>query len=87
MDTIQQLMHGNVDGQAGVWLLTESQLLFAVNLCDGDAAEVQFLNISADLELEIEENSRIAAYSASRVYVVTPVEVTLLDCSEQGGNK
>ena len=80
VDEIQQIVHGNVMNKGGVWFLTQSKLLFVSGL-GGDPKEVTFLDVGGGLGLEIEENSSIAVDILHGVYITTPFEVVLLNCS------
>ena len=75
-------MHGSVDKTTGVWFLTDSRLLFVRNLTGKDPRDVVFVNVSSSIGLEVGNKSRIAADVYQRLYLVTPTNVTLLDCSK-----
>ena len=82
--SIRQIAHGCVGGEEGLWLLDDSALYFALNLDGGDPASVKFLNISDSLGIEVEEGSQIAvADEGSGVYVITPANISFLDCSRE----
>jgi len=71
-----------VNREEGVWLLSETTLYFALYLDGGDPGEVKFLNISSSLGIEIVNGSQIAvAGEDSGVYVITPTNISFLDCS------
>ena len=82
MDTIQQVAHGAIGKAVGVWLVTESQLLFAENLNGTEPTAVEYLNISDNLGLVVMRNSHVAVDLGYKVYLITPENVTLLDCSQ-----
>ena len=77
---IKQIVQGSVGNEGGVWFLTQSKLLFVTGL-GGDPKEVRFRDVGGGLGLEIEENSRIAVDISHGVYVTTPFQVVLLNCS------
>ena len=82
LDGIVAMAHGMVSDQSGVWFLTETELIFSFGLTGGSASEVGFLNVSAMLALEVEgEGGRVAVVGSNQVYLVTPANITLLDCS------
>ena len=80
--SLRQIAHGSVDGEEGVWLLSETALYFALCLDGGDPGDVEFLNISSSVGMEIQEGSQIAVSGVnSGVYVITPTNISFLDCS------
>ena len=81
MDSIQQIAHGSIGSKEGVWFLTITRLLFAENL-GSDPAKVTFTNVTDSLRLAVSEGSRVAPGPGGEVYLVTPTDVTLLNCSQ-----
>ena len=65
-----------------MWFLTDSSLYFALNLDGGDPRQAQFVNVTASLDLEISAGSRLAMGAGDSVYLATPTNVTLLDCTQ-----
>ena len=57
--------------------MTEEQLFFARNF----QTKVEFLNVSEALDLEVSAGSMVAMGTKEQVYLVTPENITLLDCS------
>ena len=80
MSNIQQITHGLLNYQHGIWLLTESELFFVENLGESDDVSVEFQNVSATMELDVTPGSRVVLDIGGQVYLVTPTNVTLLDC-------
>lgn len=64
-----------------MWFLTNSSLFFVLNLDGGSPEDVVFIDIGAELDLDIVTGSQIAVDVGGRVYVATPFNVTLLDCA------
>ena len=73
---------GSIGGEQGAWLLTNSSLYFALNLDGTDPDFVQFVDIGGDLDMEVVPGSRVAVELGERVYLATPYNVSLLDCSQ-----
>ena len=83
IDTIEQVSSGVLGGEPGVWFLTNTSLFFGLNLDGADPDSVQFVDIGDDLDLEVEPGSRLAVEVGERVYLATPYNVSLLDCSQE----
>ena len=83
IDTIQQVSSGSLGGEPGTWFLTNSSLFFALNLDGTDPESVQFVDIGDDLEIEVVQGSRVATDAGETVFLATPYNVSLLDCSSQ----
>ena len=79
---IQQISSGKLGGEQGVWFLTDDSLYFALNLDGGDPGRVQFVDISDGLDMGLATGSQIAVDLNQLVYVATPYNVTLLNCSQ-----
>lgn len=82
INSIQQISSGNLGGDQGLWFLTNSTLYFALNLDGGPPELVQFIDLSEGLEIDILPDSRIAVDITETLYVATPYNVTMLECSE-----
>ena len=83
IDSVDQVLSGKVDGEPGVWLLSGAELYFAVGL--GGDRDPQFFNISGLSGITAEPNASRLSQTASSdgLFVITPLNITLLDCSPQ----
>lgn len=81
IDGIQQVSSGKIGGEEGVWFLTNTSLYFVMNLDGGDPEDVVFLDIGSELEIDIVTDSQMAVDVGEAVYIVTPFNVTLLNCA------
>ena len=75
---VTQIAHGTVYKSSGIWVLTDTELFFARNFY----SEVEFLNVSDTLGLEVVPGSMVAVGTEGLVYLATPQNITLLDCSQ-----
>lgn len=82
MTEVVQISHGSLGKTEGFWLLTDADLVFVRKLTSL-SSEVEFLNVSQTLSLTVTKGSRVAADMAGMVYLVSPDNITLLDCSEE----
>ena len=64
-----------------MWFLTEDGLYFVLNLDGGDPDQVEFIDISDDLEIDVVPGSQLAVDVSEMVYIATPYNVTLLECA------
>lgn len=78
MTSIHHVSTGMVNGQPVTWLLSSNTLLCAEGL---GSDHVTFRNISGNLELPVEEEGFIAPGVDDGLWVVTSINITLLDCS------
>ena len=81
VDDIQQVCSGNLGTEQGVWFLTNSSLYFVLNLDGGDPGRVQFIDVGDELEVDVTSDSRVAVDTYDAVFLATPHNVTLLECS------
>ena len=77
---IQQLAAGVVQGRSGVWILDSNGLYFAIGL---EGSGFTFLNISKILGLNVSQESRLAMASAESLFLISPGNIILLDCSAE----
>ena len=80
--TIQQMASGSVAYRNGIWLLTDSELIFVDNLKSCDPDEVRFFNVTEVLGIEVEIGSRLVVIESGRLFLTTSKTVYLLDCSQ-----
>ena len=81
IQTIQQVASGTMDNRNGVWLLTDSELIFVDNLQSHDSTKVNFYNVTEELGIDIEMGNRVVTMTNGRLLLVTSEVVYLLDCS------
>jgi hypothetical protein len=82
VQTIQQVASGTLTNRNGVWLLTDSQLVFVDNLQSRDSTIVAFYNVTEELGIEIGTGDRIITMTNGRLLLVTSDMFYLLDCSQ-----
>ena len=82
IDQIQQVLEGEMVGSGGLWILTSSQLYFVRLLNGGLPAAVEMINISDSMELSITSKSYLAPVLANSFFLVTPSNITYVDCSK-----
>ena len=82
IQAIQQVASGTLGVRNGVWLLTDSQLVFVDNLQSRDSTRVAFYNVTEELGIEVEMGNRIITMTNGRLLLVTSDVVYLLDCSQ-----
>lgn len=80
--TIRQVVGGHVDGQEGVWLLDSTSLYFVLGFGSSSPENVQFLNMSDNLDLNITNNTYLTLLDKEKLYLISPYEVVLLNCSQ-----
>ena len=83
VDRIQQLTEGEMMGKGGLWLLTSTQLYFVRHLNGGSPDRAEFTLISKFLELDITSESYLAPLMPSSFFLVTPGNITYVDCSRE----
>ena len=66
----------------GVWLLTDSELMFVDNLGSHNLDEVRFFNVSEALGIEVHLGSRLIVIESGRLFLTTSETIHLLDCSQ-----
>ncbi len=71
-----------MSGSGGLWLLTDSQLYFVHGLHGGLTEDVNFVNISEYLEIEVSPESYLVSQLDSALLIISPDNITLLDCSQ-----
>lgn len=79
---IQQVTSGSLSYRNGVWLLTDSELVFVDNLKSHNPTDVKFYNVTEELDIEIQLGSRVVTVNNGRLFLVTIEAVFLLDCSQ-----
>ena len=80
--TIQQVASGSLSYRSGVWLLTDSELVFTDNLKSHDPATVEFYNVTEELDIKVELGNRVVMMDSGRLFLVTLKTIYLLDCSQ-----
>ena len=80
VDEIKQLVEGEMIGKGGMWLLTSSQLFFVRYLNGGSPDRVRFTNIGVDLDIDITPESYLAPKMSNSFFLVTPGNITYVDC-------
>ena len=82
VQTIQQIASGSVAFRNGVWLLTDSELIFVDNLKSHNPDEVRFFNVTEALGIEVQLGSRLIVIESGRLFLTTSETIYLLDCSQ-----
>ena len=82
IESIQQIASGSLSYRKGVWLLTDSELIFVDNLKSHNPDEVKFYNVTEVLGIEIQLGSRLVVIESGRLFLITLEAVYLLDCSQ-----
>ncbi len=82
IDKIEQVVSGEINGKQGVWLLDTEGLYFMYDIDGVSFEDVALVNISDNLDLYINEGTKICLRSYDSLYVVVQDHVTLLDCSQ-----
>lgn len=80
--TIQQIASGSVAYRNGVWLLTDSELIFVDNLKSHNVDEVTFFNVTEALGIEVQPGSRMIVIESGRLFLTTSETIYLLACSQ-----
>lgn len=80
--TIQQVTSGSLADRNGVWLLTDSELVFVDNLRSHNPAYVLFYNVTEELGIEVQLGSRVIVMNSGKLFLVTQEAVYLLDCTQ-----
>ena len=78
---MEQVVSGKLGGLGGVWMLTDQQLFFVLGLHGGPTENVQFVNISQKMDLEVTGDTYIASKFGSSLYFFSSFNVSYLDCS------
>ena len=66
----------------GVWLLTDSELIFVDNLQSRDSTQVAFYNVTEDLGIDMQMGNRIITMTNGRLLLVMSDVIYILDCSQ-----
>ena len=66
-----------------MWFLTNSSLIFGLNLDGTDPDSVQFVDVGGDLDIEVVLGSRVAVDLSGELYLATPYNVSLINCSQE----
>ena len=66
----------------GIWLLTDSELIFVDNLQSRNPTKVAFYNVTEELDIEIQMGNRIITVTNGRLLLITSEVIYLLDCSQ-----
>lgn len=82
VQTIQQIASGTMANRKGVWLLTDSELIFIDNLQSRNPSTVAFFNVTEELDITIQKGNRIITMTNGRVLLITLEAIYLLDCSQ-----
>ncbi len=77
INNITQISSGTIGKRRGVWVLTDSDLFFGTNFYE----DVEFLNVSETIGLSVSAGSMVTVATGGEVYLATPINITLLDCS------
>ena len=80
--TIQQVTSGSLSYRNGVWLLTDSELVFMDNVKSHDPSRIEFYNVTEELDIEVQLGSRVVMMDGGRLFLVTLKTIYLLDCSQ-----
>lgn len=81
---VVQMSTGDVNNDHDVvWILTEDDLFYSHNL---GTSLTRFRNISSYLDLWITEDSVIAPQPGGHLWVITPENITFLNCSRSAKN-
>lgn len=80
--TLRQVVGGVVDGQEGVWLLDSTSLYFVLGFGSASRENVQFLNMSDNLDLNITNNTYLTLIDKESLFLLSPDDVVLLNCSQ-----
>ena len=83
LNPVLQITSGLLGDEQGVWFLTNTSLYFALNLDGADPDIVQFVDIGGELEVEVGPGSLVTVDLWGEVYLATPYNVSLLDCSQE----
>ena len=80
--TIQQVTSGSLSYRNGVWLLTDSELVFMDNVKSHDPSRIEFYNVTEELDIDVQLGSRVVMMDGGRLFLVTLKTIYLLDCSQ-----
>ena len=80
--TVQQVTSGALSYRNGVWLLTDSELVFVDNLKSHKPGNVNFYNVTEELDIEIQMGNRVIMMNNGKLFLVTEETIFLLDCSQ-----
>lgn len=78
---VHQIVSGQVDNKKGIWLLDPEGLYFVYGFESGNTDDVSFVNISENLDISVHENSQVSLRSHDSLFLISPDNITMLDCS------
>ena len=82
IDNVRQMVSGQLGGSGGLWMLTDQQLYFVYNLHGKSTENVQLVNVSQDLNLDITAETYLASKYGYSLYLLSSYNASYLDCSE-----
>ena len=65
-----------------MWLLDSTSLYFVLGFGSSSPETVQFLNMSDNLDLNITNNTYLNLLDKEKLYLISPYEIALLNCSQ-----
>jgi len=84
---VVQAAEAKLGDTSGVWLLRTNSLVCVSNIATTTPSLVQFADVGTSLGIEIVNGSRLAVEPASGLYIVSPMTITRLNCSQGWAEK